>query len=204
MLVFLKENSYSITKMIINQIGMTVFGTVLAFATNSNATLFLLASLFSIVFYLSLLYSMTWEIGAKDKIRVESGRMPNKPLLGMYISLSANIPNIIIVLLMFIGFIFGSKAVGIEMEWAGSLYLVMNTLIRLLLGMYTGTINYFLPKYTVLSEDQTFQGVVLGSVQNPTFFLLAILPSVIVCAVSYYFGLKGFRLSSLFRLKTTK
>lgn len=202
MLVFLKENSYSITKMIINQVGMTVFGTVLAFATSMNQTLFLATSLFSIVFYLTLLYSMTWELGAKDKIRVDSGRMAKKPWLGMQLSLISSTPNLILVFLLFVGFIFGLNSIGIAQEWAGNLYVVANQVIRLWMGMYIGTINYFLPKGQSIVNEQTVTTVDITSVLNPTFFLLAVLPAIVVCAAAYYFGLKGIRLSSYFKAKT--
>jgi len=187
--------------MFINQIGMTVFGTVLAFATGSNLNLYLMTSIFAIVFYLSLLYSMSWEIGAKDKIRVESGRMPSKPMLGMFLSLSANIPNIILVFLFFVGYVFG---VVMGQAWAGYLYLLVNGFLRLLMGMYTGTINYFLPETINYVDSEVYRGVEFGSILNPIMFLLAILPSVIICTLSYYLGLKEFRLSALFKLKTTK
>ncbi len=203
-LAFFKENSYHIFKMFITQIGMTVFGTVLAFATGRNASFLLLTSVFSALFYLSLLYSMMWEIGAKDKIRVEGHRMEKKPLHGLSLSIYANIPNILLVLLLIVGYIFGSKAIGIEQEWAGSIYLISNTVLRLLLGMYTGTINYFLPKYETIIDSVIYRGIDLSSFLNPVFFLAAILPSLIVCAAGYYFGTKELRFSSIFKLKTTK
>ena len=202
MLVFMKENSYSITKIIINQVGMTIFGTVLAFATSMNQTLFLATSLFSIAFYLTLLYSMTWELGAKDKIRVDSGRMTQKPLLGMKLSAIANAPNIILVFLLFVGFVFGSKSIGIAKAWAGTLYFITNQVLRLWMGMYLGTINYLLPKIQTVVNDQVITTADIYSFLNPVFFLLAILPSVLVCAAAYYFGLKGIRLSSYFKAKT--
>ena len=56
MIGFLKENSYSMVKMFVNQIAMTVFGTMLALATAGNPTLLLCSSIFSILFYLFLVY----------------------------------------------------------------------------------------------------------------------------------------------------
>lgn len=198
MLVFFKENSYSIAKMIVNQAGMTIFGTVLAFATSSNRTLFLATSLFSIAFYLTLLYSMAWELGAKDKIRVDGGRMKKKPWLGMQLSLAASSPNILLVLLLFVGYIFGSKSVGIAQEWAGNLYFLANQIIRFWMGMYIGTVNYFLPRVERVLDDQVITTVNIYSILNPVYFLLAIFPAVIVCAVAYYFGLRNIRLSAFF------
>ena len=47
---FLKENSYNMVKMFVDQIAMTVFGTIVTIATSGNDDLLLVASLFWIVF----------------------------------------------------------------------------------------------------------------------------------------------------------
>ena len=69
---FFSEHSYSMVKMFLNQFAISIFGTMLALAASSgkNDTLLLLSSIFSIFFYMFLLYTMTWELGAKEKIRV--------------------------------------------------------------------------------------------------------------------------------------
>lgn len=55
---FIKENSYNMFKMFLDQIAMTVFGTMLSFATLKNEGLLLASSIFSILFYLMLLYTV--------------------------------------------------------------------------------------------------------------------------------------------------
>ncbi len=104
MLKFLKENGYGIFKMFLIQIGMTVFGLMLAMATASSKSLLLAASVFAILFYLYLLYSMVWEAGAKDKIRVEHRNVNPQPWKGFAMSLIANIPNILLAVLIVISF----------------------------------------------------------------------------------------------------
>ena len=121
MIGFLKENSYSMVKMFVNQIGMPVFGTMLALATAGNPTLLLCSSIFAILFYLFLLYSVGWEIGAKDKIRIDGGRMTEFPAKGFLIALGANLPNLLLAVLMGAGALI-STATGAE--WAGSMSVV--------------------------------------------------------------------------------
>ncbi|HHX54563.1 MAG TPA: hypothetical protein GX704_06610 [Clostridiales bacterium] len=104
MLKFLKENSYGIFKMFLIQIGMTVFGLMLAMATVSSKSLLLAGGIFAILFYMYLLYSMVWEAGAKDKIRIEHRNAEPQPWKGFAMSLVANIPNILLAVLIVISF----------------------------------------------------------------------------------------------------
>ena len=185
MIGFLKENSYSMVKMFINQIGMTVFGTMLALATAGNSSLLLLSSVFSTLFYLFLLYSVGWEIGAKDKIRIDGGRMQEFPAKGLLIALGANVPNFLLALLMGIGAII-SNAAGAE--WAGSMSVICNAIARLIEGMYLGCIKVL--------EDVLYV--------NPTifdvwwWFLIIPLPALFVGWLSYKLGSKNIRILGLF------
>jgi len=172
---FLKEHSYTIVKMIINQIGMTVFGLMLAMATASNSTLLLLTSIFSIVFYLCLLYMQCWDCGAKDKIRVDGGRLRYFPYKGILMSLSANVINIILGLLAVIGWIFTTDfAQGIP-AWSANLYGVCSTIAKFIQAMYLGVIRLFMP-------------------ETPFALIIIIIPSLFASGLGYFLGLKERRL----------
>ncbi|MBQ9131822.1 MAG: hypothetical protein IJX62_05055, partial [Clostridia bacterium] len=92
---FLRDHSYDMVKMLLHQFGIAVFGFCLALASSKAQSPVLRngTSVFAILFYLFLLYTMTWEIGYKDKISVETGKKPRNALRGACISLFANIPN---------------------------------------------------------------------------------------------------------------
>ena len=110
---FLKKNSYSIVRMVLDQFGIMIFAIILtAAASSQNETartgLMLAVSIYSTLFYMALLYILTWECGAKDRIRVDGGRERRDLLAGLKMSLLANIPNFLIVLLLVIGFLFGA------------------------------------------------------------------------------------------------
>ena len=76
-----KENSYDIVRLYINQLGIMIFSMLLYTAVGSfeneslSTSLSVFVSIFSTCFYLALIYYMMWEIGAKDKIRIDGGRM---------------------------------------------------------------------------------------------------------------------------------
>lgn len=95
MFKFIKNNSYDIFKMFLNQIGIALLALVMTIATHQNNQLFLIVSILCIIFYLWLLYTMTYEIGIHDKPKIDGGRAKLEPLRGLWLSLCANSVNII-------------------------------------------------------------------------------------------------------------
>ena len=76
-----KENSYDIIRLYVNQLGIMIFSMLLYSAVGSfeneslSSGLSVFVSIFSVCFYLALIYYSMWEIGAKDKIRIDGNRM---------------------------------------------------------------------------------------------------------------------------------
>ena len=72
---FFKSRSYDMVKMFLNQFGTGIFGVALSIAVTmaQQDVLRNVTSVFAILFYLFLLYTMTWDIGFKNKISVEHG-----------------------------------------------------------------------------------------------------------------------------------
>ena len=188
MVRFIKENSRLITKMIVNQLGMTIFGLVLSAATSQHETLFVFTSVFSIGFYMVLLYTMCWETGAKDKIRLDAGRIAYTPLKTLWCSLVANSLNLLLAILSLIGYAFCTVVVGSDglsltgPIWAQNMFGVCNNLARLIQGMYVGVIQHFMPN-------------------NPIVFLLIVLPALFTCWLGYFIAIKGHSISQIFGIK---
>ncbi|MBR7185287.1 MAG: hypothetical protein IKD37_06740 [Clostridia bacterium] len=180
---FWKGYSYNIVKMFINQFAIAIFGLTLALATgkSGNDKLELICSIFSVLFYLFLIYTMIWEVGAADGVRVEAGRAKASPLRGLYMALFANIPNIILALLICISFPFAAAQ-----EWAGNTCAISKFIALLLEGMYTGLLSL------------EIGGVQLNQMAWP--FAVIVLPALITSTLSYYFGMRNFRLLGLFGL----
>lgn len=172
---FLKENSYSSVKMFLTQIVMSFFGTMLAIATLSNPTLLLWSSIFSVVFSLAIIYSIGWDIGAHDKLKIDGGRMRPLPGKGFLIALLANTPNLLLALLMGLG-------VLIDTSGSQAMIVVCNAITRLINGSYLGII-------TTLTNMLAVENGIIR--YTWWWFIVMTLPSIIIGGVSYLMGVKN-------------
>ncbi len=177
MLHFLKENSYTIVKCLVNQLAMTMFGMMLCLATQKHETLLLISSLMAVALYLFLAYYMFWEIGGKDRIAEDGGRRRPTPWRGAAVAAIANIPNLILAIL-----VLATYSSAATVTTAANVYFIANILARGLQGMYLGLIVLFSPN-------------------NPIAFLLICLPIPVVAAVGYALGHRNFRILGLFGIK---
>ena len=178
MKAFFHDYLYSSVKMLVDQLAISIFGVVLAMAAmaaNSD-TLVIIVSAFSIIFYLFLIYTMSWEIGAKDRVSVDIGKKPYRPHTGVLIALVANIPNFVVAILYSIGY----SSMG-EKVWAGSMNAVLTAISALTEGMYRGL-------FTVWT---------IGGQSVFRFwwsYFLIILPCLLTAWIAYFAGFKNFRL----------
>ena len=142
---FLKENSYDIIRLIINQVGITIFSLVIYFSVGSidiesellNNLIRIFISVFSMLFYYSLIYTISWDWGAKDKIRIDAGRMKPDKIKGLKMALVANVPNFILSLTCIISL--GIYCLGAE--WLNNFYGKVTLLNKLWLAIYQGIIH---------------------------------------------------------------
>lgn len=179
---FFRERSYEMVKMFLNQFATAIFGVVLAIAAQKaeNTVLRNLTSAFAVLFYLFLLYTMTWELGFKDRAGVTSGSKKKQPLTGLYISLFANIPN-------FVFAVFIMLAQMLDVGFISAIGGFCATAAVLLEGMYTGLLT------------NTFMGAALHSYW--WMFFIIILPALITCTVAYLFGLNDRKFTGLFNVQ---
>lgn len=146
-----KENSYDIVKLYVNQLGIMIFSMLLytsvgSFENESLSTkLSVFVSVFSTCFYLVLVYYAMWEIGAKDKIRIDGGRMEPCKNKGLVMGLFANVPNFVLgvfsVLFLVIFLISGNDGIY-------AAFLVFNTIMRFHDSMLLGVITALVPGAT--------------------------------------------------------
>jgi ABC-type Na+ efflux pump permease subunit len=175
MIKFIKDNSYLIFKMMVNQLGMLMFGMVLSMATYNDDSLYLGTSVFSTLFYMALLYMMCWEYGAKEKVRVDHGRLKYVPLKGFYMSLCANVVNIIPTILLLVGYFGIADMAAKQPNWAYQLYDAMRLCVLFMQAMYIGIVNALSP-------------------HNPVAYILILLPAFAASAAGYFLGVKDIRL----------
>ena len=179
MIKYFKENLSSISKLFINHIGMTIFG-LLVLITSwlisdkvGNKVIFYIMGALTILMYFSLLYTAMWERGAKDKLRVDGGRMKCGLFHGLYMYLLANVPSIFfgLMTLLFSFFatdpnsgIYGVYDVfKLMAHWWGSMYMPLTTI------------------------------QIASPVVHSLLYIVIILPGAIVSFVSYILGVKGFK-----------
>lgn len=164
-----KKKGYQIVRLCLYQFGMTLFGLVVAMATVSYKPLFIGAGVFSAIFYLYLIYTLVYELGQQDGIRIEAGKRKYQPLTGLWLSLAANSLNILLGILAFIGkTVMDTKAV--DPEWAVQLYGTANAIGKFIQGMYTAVLT--------LIMDESYA------------LLLTPIPAIIVCTLAYILGVK--------------
>lgn len=179
---FFKKYSYGCMKMFLNQFAIAIFGLVLAMAAGraQNQTLQIFCSVGAILFYMFLLYAMTWEIGSKDKVSVEYGHIPYRPLTGLYMSLIANIPNCLLAILVTIGLFFP--------EGIGNVGGVASVIALMLEGMYTGLL-------TIEVGGQPLNAVAWS-------YYAIMVPAFLASFAGYFFGLKDWRFTRILLAKT--
>lgn len=179
---FLRKRSYDAVKMFLNQFGTAVFGFVLALAAGraKNPVLRNITSVFAILFYLFLLYTMTWEIGFRDKTAVEKKYEPFRPLTGLWISLCANAINLILAVFISLGILTSVPVFNKIGAFASMAALLLE-------GMYTGLLA------------NSVNGVALNA--HWWIYFVITVPSMITCTVAYICGVKDKKLTGIFKFR---
>jgi hypothetical protein len=188
---FFKENFDVILKLLINQVGvalLTFFLYTAAGGIISEGSLGLLIkvaiSIFGIIFYFALVYNIAWEIGAKDKIRIDGNKMLPVPNKGILLGIFANSTNIIVIgfaTLIFILYILT------DAEGLFSIYAVLNFIYRFFISMYLGVIQAICSPYAEYHTE-------LYTISQCICFLIFSLISTIVIHFSYTMGTKDIRI----------
>ena len=177
---FFQDHSYDMVKMFLNQFATAIFGFVLTLASlmAKSAALRNFTSIFAILFYLFLLYTMTWEIGYRDKISVEMGKKKKIPMKGALIALCANGINFLLAIVVALSQI---PALSSFLEKAGALCVSIALFLE---GMFTGLLTNKIGGFAVSSYWFVY-------------FLLPI-PAILVCGLAYHLGIHDIKFTSIF------
>ena len=179
---FLHDYSYSTIKMFIDQFAISLFGAMLSMASTAaeNSTLSLVLSILAVVFYLFLIYTVAWEIGAKDRISVDVDKKKYRPHTGLILSAIANIPNFIIAVVFAIGAPFSATHV-----WAGNTCAIASFFTMLFEGMYLG----------ITTTLKVAGGALIRLWWS---YFVIIIPALLVSWLAYYLGFKNKKFTTLF------
>ena len=180
-----------ISKLFVYQIAMSLFGLFIISPFNGGMQFF--ASIFSALFYFSLVCYAVIEDGQKDYVSVSAGRLKGNALSGLWYALISYIPTIIIVFAASIL----SFAIDPLYPSVGSTILgLLNVLIRFfLMGMYLGFDSGLVLR---VRDDLTGKSVVLCNNENLVFmsdhyliFVICLVLLPLVCGTAYYLAYKG-------------
>ena len=174
MINFLKKRSYDIVVMYITQIAISIFGLALAFAIpTGQSALSIAASVIAVLFYLFLIYTKTWELGYKDSNAFKRGDKSLSRFEGLYMGLTASAINLILAILITLGWLLDNGAID-------SIAGVAVTISLLTEGMYTGILS------------ATVNGVALNSV-GFMYFIITV-PLIVTSFLAYYAGSHDFKI----------
>lgn len=176
MKAFFERYSYESVRLALNQIAISMFGFALAMTSGKaeSDALLLWSSIGSIVFYLALTYGTAWKTGSGDRLSVEYGKLPYRPLTGLLCSLVANSVNLILAILITVG----------QLGGIGGLETVPRFIALLIQGMYMGTLA------TVKIGEITLNGFWWS------YFIITI-PAMLVSTVAYIAGVKDFHITKM-------
>jgi hypothetical protein len=166
--------------MYVDQIAIAIFGLVLALACGmaENKTLQVITSIGSILFYLFILYTKVWQIGAKDRLSVDCGHEKKDLWVGLKMSLISNSLNFLLAIGIMLGVLFS------DVELFSNIGGISSFIALLSEGMYIGLISLKM----------------FGAPLNSYFitFFIIIIPALVTCLVGYIMGYYHIGLTKLF------
>ena len=176
MKAFFERYSYESVRLALNQIAISMFGFALAMTAGKAESdpLLLWSSVGSIFFYLTLTYGSAHRTGSSDRLSIQYGKIPFRPLTGLLLSLVANSINLILAILITVGQL-------VPVEGMESVARVIALLIQ---GMYQGVLA------TVSVGGVTLNGLWWS------YFLIT-LPAMLVATLGYMAGAKDFHITKM-------
>ncbi len=192
-MTYVKKNFHDILKLYINQIGITIFALMLYTACGFTdeyplfGQLRTIVSVFSILFFFVLLYYVMWEEGAKDKIRVDGGRLDPCPYRGLFNGLLANIPNLVLGIFTLLFSVLSLNGIA----WAEAPFSILFLITMSHSAMYMGLIQTSVYGFSPLDAEPTDYGKYL--IMSILFLVIPLL-SALVTHIAYTLGSKEIKL----------
>lgn len=182
----IKNNASYVLKLFINHFVSGVYSLVLyiVLSVAFEGKFIIFGSLLSIIFYLYLVYNFMWEAGAKRVVGYNASKI--KITDGAVILSVASSPFYLSTILSFIFSFFTSGA-----EFAEKTVDVLYNFLFYLNVFFTQSM------YSGLFSE-IFSGI--PSVHS-FWYLVSLLPGLIVASLAYYIGSKNFRIRTLFGIK---
>lgn len=179
---FFVRYSYDAVKMFVDQLVLSVFGFSLATAAvlSKNDTLLWITSVGAIIFYMFMLYGVSWKMGDEDRKRIRRGESGGHALIGTLVSLLANSINLILAILIALGTLLG----------VAGLVDIPKLIALLIHAEYQGLLAYI-----PIGVDAAGEMIALNNAWW-VYFLLPI-PAMLTSTVGYLMGKAGILLTKL-------
>lgn len=187
---FFHNKSSMIAKLFVYQIAMSMFGLFVISPFNGGMQFF--AAVFSSLFYFSLVCYAVIEDGQKDHISSSAGRLKGNPLSGLYYTLIAYTPTIVVVLFSVILSFFVDPFLP---SAATTILDILKIIIRFfLMGMYLGFDTGLVIRNTDPELGRNF--VVSGEEfaflsDHYLIFAICLVLLPLVSGTAYYLAYKG-------------
>lgn len=170
---FLKDRSYEIVKMFINQVAIGIFGLSISLATatiddEAGTSLKIITSVFAILFYLFIIYNMVRSLGYRDSGRINRGEDGASKYTGLYLGLAASTLNFLFAIFIMLAHL--TEGVKI-LSWLGGVSAFINLITE---GMYIGLLS------------MNVGGAPLNSYW-PVYFVILI-PMIVTSTLAYLAG----------------
>lgn len=185
-MIAIKNNGSYIIKLLINHFVSGIYSLILfaVFTVAFGGKYQFLSSVIAVPFYLYLVYSFMWEAGAKRAVGIYSDM--NKKTDGFLVTIVGSAPYYLTTVLCAVLSFFTTNPEFPER----TVDVAYNTLFF---------VNVF---FTQCMYSGAFASI-FGSIPNVSalLYLLSIVPGILVGGIAYNFGLKSFRLRTIFGIK---
>lgn len=178
---FLEKHSYTAVNLFLNQLVIGIFfGVGLLFVANKigSEAVKIGISVFSIIFYLFLEYTVAYKVGVQDRVSVETGKARADLMLPVKLWLLSNSINLLLAVLIMLGNIFSNTAFFSSAGGIGA------TVAMIIEGMYFGVLTI------------KVGGAALSSYW--VMYFVITLPALAVIFLSYLAGVKSKRVAKMF------
>lgn len=183
MLNLIKRNASYELKLFINHFVSGIYSLILfvVFTVALGGRYVALSSLVSVFFYLYLVYSFMWEAGSKMAVGMYSSEV--KKTDGLIIMAIGSSPFYLTTLLLNVTALFASDSAFAErtIDVVHNVLFYVNSLFSQC--MYSGLFSALFGEVSKVSEY---------------WYLLSLLPGLVVAGVAYYMGTRNFRLRTVF------
>ena len=194
-----KDYGRHIRRLWLNQFGAIAFGIMLSFLStalsdrvgDSAATVYFISGIVGMAFYCYLIYLVIWEVGAYDKIRVDSGRSGASMHFGIKIALFYSIPSLAVTGIYLVSALI-YKVAGVENSVVTGVLGVSGMASMIIEAPYIGFALAFFKEIGKNIQDDSL-------LYYSILWFVSCLPAILTIWLGYLAGYKGKFMSKMYK-----